>query len=180
MATRFENEKAPLGVERIARAEDDSMASNRGAQSNVSRLRVRESDKSLLARFFRRLAGFLTIAAVLASAALLLTDVAPQLLTVFKLLGSLAPKAWTLLSHGPMSAMPLLLAGFSYISLQLLLRPRGLELIKRLMLGSAFLLWGIVQLMPPGSLATNLGDFVISLYVLDLGLMIQTELRSAR
>jgi hypothetical protein len=76
--------------------------------------------------------------------------------------------------------MPLLLAGFSYISLQLLLRPRGLELIKRLMLGSAFLLWGIVQLMPPGSLATNLGDFVISLYVLDLGLMIQTELRSAR
>jgi hypothetical protein len=46
-----------------------------------------------------------------------------------------------------------------------------------LMLGSAFVLWGIVQLMPPGVVATDLGDLVIALYVLDLGIIVQAELR---
>jgi len=52
-----------------------------------------------------------------------------------------------------------------------------MELLRRLMLGSAFLLWGIVQLMPPSALATSLGDLVIALYVFDLGLMVQNELQ---
>jgi len=52
-----------------------------------------------------------------------------------------------------------------------------LELLKRLMLGAAFLLWGIVQLMPPGDLAAELGNLVIALYVVDLGLIIWTELQ---
>jgi len=50
--------------------------------------------------------------------------------------------------------------------------------VKRLLLGSAFLLWGIVQLMPPSVVATDLGDLVIALYVLDLGITIQAELRA--
>jgi hypothetical protein len=61
--------------------------------------------------------------------------------------------------------------------LQAALRPAPMELIRRLMLGSAFVLWGIVQLMPPSTLATHLGDLVIALYVFDLGLMVQAELQ---
>ena len=77
-----------------------------------------------------------------------------------------------------LSALPLLLAGASYIVLQALLRPSPLELLKRLMLGSAFLLWGITQLMPVSALATELGNIVIALYVIDLGLIIRTDLRT--
>ena len=49
------------------------------------------------------------------------------------------------------------------------MRPRPLELFKRVMLAAAFLLWGIVQLMPAGNLASELGNLVIALYVIDLG-----------
>jgi hypothetical protein len=45
------------------------------------------------------------------------------------------------------------------------------------MLGAAFLLWGVVQLMPASDLATELGNLVIALYVVDLGLLIWTELQ---
>ena len=77
----------------------------------------------------------------------------------------------------PLSALPLLLAGSSYLMLQAILRPRPLELLKRVMLAIAFLLWGVVQLMPPSNLATELGNAVIALYVIDLGLIIWVELQ---
>ena len=123
------------------------------------------------------LAGALNIAAILASAVLLLSDARPWLESLFRSLVVLAPKAWAWLGHAPLSALPLLLAGASYVVLQAVLRPPPMELLRRLMLGSAFLLWGIVQLMPAGTLATNLGDVVITLYVVDLGLMVQAELQ---
>jgi len=59
--------------------------------------------------------------------------------------------------------------------LQALLRPAPMELLRRLMLGAAFLLWGVVQPKPEGTLATGLGDLVIALYIFDLGLMVQAE-----
>jgi hypothetical protein len=124
-------------------------------------------------------AGVLTLAALLASATLLLSDAAPKLRALVKFVVAMAPRVWSLLGHAPLSAMPLLLAGASYIALQGLLRPPPIELVKRLLLGSAFLLWGIVQLMPPSALATDLGDLVIASYVLDLGIIIQAELREA-
>jgi hypothetical protein len=37
-----------------------------------------------------------------------------------------------------------------------------------LLLASAFILWAVDQLLPPGQLATLIGDAVISAYVLDL------------
>ncbi|HUN57879.1 MAG TPA: hypothetical protein VMU41_07170 [Candidatus Binataceae bacterium] len=89
-----------------------------------------------------------------------------------------ATRGWALMKGAPLSATPLLLAGAAYIVLQALLRPRPLELLKRLMLGSAFLLWGITQLMPVSALATELGNIVIALYVIDLGLIIRTDLRT--
>ncbi len=81
------------------------------------------------------------------------------------------------LTHAPISAAPLLLIGASYIALQPLTRPRPMELLQRLMLGSAFILWGVDQLMPPGKIATLIGDVVITLYVIDLGLIIKDHLR---
>ncbi len=128
-------------------------------------------------RLLRIAAGISTVAGLLAAATLLLSDVAPRFMTMVKDIVTIAPHARALLGHSPLSAMPLLLIGGSFITLQGLLRPAPMELVKRLLLGSAFVLWGIVQLMPPGALATDLGDLVIALYVLDLGLIIQSELR---
>ena len=136
------------------------------------------SKGSHLARWLGGVAGLLTIAAILASAVLLLSDARPSLESLFRSIVLFAPKAWAWLGHAPLSALPLLLAGASYVVLQAVLRPPPMELIRRLMLGSAFLLWGIVQLMPAGTLATNLGDVVITLYVIDLGLMVQADLQA--
>ena len=133
--------------------------------------------RSLLETALRIAAGSLTVAALIASAALLLSDAAPDLSALAKAVGEMARRGWSLLGHAPLSAMPLLLAGASYLALQGLLRPPPIELVKRFLLGSAFLLWGIVQLMPPSALATDLGDLVIALYVLDLGVIIQAELK---
>jgi hypothetical protein len=91
-----------------------------------------------------------------------------------------ASRAWEFLKNVPLSALPLLLAGTSYLVLQAIVRPRPLELLKRVMLAAAFLLWGIVQLMPAGNLASELGNLVIALYVLDLGLIIWTDLEKNR
>src|SRR5579872_7009152 len=111
-------------------------------------------------RLFR---GGLAVLALLASAALLMLDFAPSILSGLR--------------HAPASAAPLLLIGLSYIALQPLARPSPMELLQRLMLGSAFVLWGIDQLLPPGPAATIIGDVVITLYVIDLGLIIKEHLR---
>jgi hypothetical protein len=137
------------------------------------------SETNRIDRVVGRLAGLLTVAAVLGSAVLLLADAAPRLENIIRLLIVEVPRAWAWFGHAPLSAIPLLLAGASYIILQGLLRPAPMELLRRLMLGMAFLLWGIVQLMPPSALATDLGDLVIALYVFDLGLMVQAELHRA-
>ena len=103
-------------------------------------------------------AGF-ALVAVLSSIFLLLLDTFPHLVFV---------------KHAASSAAPLLLIGAAYISLQPMVRPRPVELLKRLLLGFAFILWGIVQLLPPSSTTAILGDIVIVLYVVDLSLIIKT------
>lgn len=135
-----------------------------------------ESKSTRIDQAIRRVAGLLTLAAVLGSSALLLSDAGPRLQAIFALLIVEIQRAWAWLGHAPLSAIPLLLAGTSYIILQGLLRPAPMELLRRLMLGAAFLLWGVVQLMPPSMFATDLGDVVIALYVFDLGLIVQAEL----
>jgi len=89
-------------------------------------------------------------------------------------------RGWALVKSAPLSALPLLLAGSSYIVLQAILRPRPLELLKRLMLGTAFLLWGVVQLMPASGLTAELGNVGIALYVVDLGLIIWADLEKSQ
>jgi hypothetical protein len=73
------------------------------------------------------------------------------------------------LPHAPISAAPLLLIGAAYLSFQAFIRPKPLDLFKALIVSSAFILWGIDQLLAAGWLATTIGDIVITLYVIDLG-----------
>lgn len=105
----------------------------------------------------------LLIISLLGCAILLLFDFFPRLLPI--------------ITHGPVSALPLLLIGFAYLVLQAQLRPRLLELVKRVMLASAFILWGIDQLLPAGAVATTLGDVVIVLYIIDLALVMRDTLK---
>jgi hypothetical protein len=77
----------------------------------------------------------------------------------------------------PFAAAALILAGVAFIGLQFFLRPSPLDLSKRLMVALAFILWGVTALMPPGALTTELGNLVIALYVVDLGLIILGDLR---
>ena len=70
--------------------------------------------------------------------------------------------------HGWLSSAPLLLGGVGFALLQLRLRPPRVTLIKRLLLATAFIGWGVDQLLPVGRVALFLGDAVIAAYVLDL------------
>ena len=76
---------------------------------------------------------------------------------------------FTILPHASISAAPLLFIGAAYLGFQVLLRPNPLDFFKALIVSSAFILWGVDQLLPGGRVATTLGDVVITLYVLDLG-----------
>ena len=169
--------QALMSVESAARASTDEPAEHLLQPDHLTPLKHHEA-RSTSEKVLRSAAGVLAVAALLGSAALLLNDAAPQLVVLGKVLLAMAPRAWALLGHAPLSALPLLLVGASYMALQGLLRPPPVELLKRIMLGSAFLLWGVVQLMPPSILATDLGDLVIALYVLDLGIIVQAELRA--
>jgi|SRR5271163_2685505 len=136
----------------------------------------RPGERPALEELVRWIARSLAVMAVVSSVALMCVGATPLLTSMPAHLAKAALRGWALLKELPLSALPLLLAGASYILLQAILRPRPLELVKRLMLGSAFLLWGAVQLMPAGDLATELGNLVIALYVVDLGLIIWTDL----
>ncbi len=76
-----------------------------------------------------------------------------------------------------MGALPLMCIGLSYISFQLSAdRQRG-ELVKGLLLGTAFVFWGGEQLLPSSSLVTVMDSIVITIFVVDLGLIIVEHLK---
>jgi len=136
----------------------------------------RPGEGSAIEELLRWLTRSLAVFALLTTFALLCVGATPLLTSLPALTAGVAFECWTLLKRLPLSALPLLLAGTSYLVLQAILRPPPLELLKRTMLGIAFLLWGVVQLMPASDLATELGNVVIALYVIDLGLIIWTDL----
>ena len=76
------------------------------------------------------------------------------------------------LSAAVISAAALLLVGVSFLVLQLVIRPRWMELMKNALLAATFLLWGTIQLMPQNATSVRLGNVVIALYVLDLAWVI--------
>jgi hypothetical protein len=79
--------------------------------------------------------------------------------------------------HQHVGAFSLILIGFSYVCLQLSAqRPRG-EMLKGVLLGVAFLLWGCEQLLPPSNLVTAMDTAVVTIFVADLSLIIFQHLR---
>jgi hypothetical protein len=106
---------------------------------------------------FRWFSYGLAVLALAASLALLLGDAG---------IGTLL---WR--SAAASTAAPLLLVGTSFLFMQPVLRPRLVELLRNVLLAAAFLLWGIVQLMPRSTISMRLGNVVIALYVFDLAWM---------
>jgi hypothetical protein len=133
-----------------------------------------------LQEIMRWIVRSLAVMAVLSSFALLCVGATPLLTSLQAYVAKEALRGWGLVKNLPLSAFPLLLAGSSYLVLQTILRPRPLELLKRLMLAIAFLLWGVVQLMPASKLTAELSNVVIALYVVDLGLIIWTDLQESQ
>ncbi|MGA3007730.1 MAG: hypothetical protein ABSE59_07555 [Opitutaceae bacterium] len=74
--------------------------------------------------------------------------------------------------HQQASAAALIFIGTSYVSLQLSTKRRWNEKIKGLFLGLAFALWGSEQFLPAGRLVTLMDTAVITIFVVDLGLII--------
>src|SRR5712692_4432481 len=67
--------------------------------------------------------------------------------------------------------------GTACLGLASAVRARPRELLMRLSLGSAFILWGIQQLMHDRPMSVLLGDMVIVLFVVDRSAIIGTMLR---
>jgi len=100
------------------------------------------------------------------------------LLGIFMLLGFDAWHRLQLTSiHQRAGAASLMLIGGSYICLQLSRPRRWMELIKGLLLGLAFVLWGGELFVPPGCLVTAMDSLVITIFVVDLSLIIYEHLQ---
>jgi hypothetical protein len=79
--------------------------------------------------------------------------------------------------HQQASAMALILIGTSYISLQLSAKRRWKEKPKGIFLGLAFVLWGSEQFLPASRWVTVMDSAVITIFVVDLGLIILDHLK---
>jgi hypothetical protein len=84
------------------------------------------------------------------------------------------------LFHQQAGALALILIGSSYILLQAVLRPRRTEALKGTFLGAAFVLWGGEQFLAPGPWVTMVDSVVITIFVVDLSLIVVGQLRSRR
>jgi hypothetical protein len=111
----------------------------------------------------RWLSGLLFISALASIAVLLLSDMARRY--AFNT------------AHQHTGAFPLIFIGLSYICLQFsAARPLG-EVTRGFLLGLAFVMWGTEQLLPASALVTVMDGAVITIFVIDLGLMIFEKLR---
>ena len=84
------------------------------------------------------------------------------------------------LFHQQAGALSLMLIGASYISLQLTVRQRLDETLKKVLLGVAFLFWGGEQFLPASPWVTAMDSLVVIIFVVDLGLIIVEHLKRTR
>ena len=117
------------------------------------------------ARVVRQLAIGCAGASLISGLLLLLQDVAPALTASVR--------------HTWLAASALLLAGTACLGLASAVKERPKDCLLRLSLGSAFILWGIQQLLLERSVSVLLGDVVIVLFVVDLGGIIEATYRSS-
>src|SRR5271170_2946519 len=82
--------------------------------------------------------------------------------------------------HAYLSSVPLAIAGIGYAILQFRAAPPRATLYKRLLLATTFVIWAVDQLLPPGWLATLIGDVVIAAYVLDLFWLSQEQVSAVK
>jgi len=80
-------------------------------------------------------------------------------------------------NHQRLGAFPLILIGIAYISFQLCGKRHLPERAKGILLGLAFLFWGSEQLLPPSVWVTAMDSLVITIFVVDLALMIIEHLK---
>src|SRR5580693_10740361 len=126
-------------------------------------VRFRARSKPSMIKLLRGLSLLLFLSAVGAIIVLLISDVSHALrLTSF---------------HQQAGAMALILIGTSYISLQLSAKRRWSEKLKGIFLGLAFTLWGSEQFLPASRVVTLMDSAVITIFVVDLGLIILDYLK---
>jgi hypothetical protein len=80
---------------------------------------------------------------------------------------------WTL-----KSAIPLILIGVAFASLQLILPRTPLQILFGLMVAVAFILWGTEQFLSNQAIVAFIDDLVVLLFVLDLSIVIYGHLKS--
>ncbi|MGH8335344.1 MAG: hypothetical protein ACRETL_00640 [Gammaproteobacteria bacterium] len=172
---RYETQRHDANHHHAVEAANEKLAQLPPERASRGSLK-RPYERSVLTELGRWLARSLALLAIASCIALVAVGATPFLTAWSKEIARWTARGWAVMKVVPLSAIPLLLAGASYIVLQTILRQPPVELLKRVMLGSAFLLWGVTQLMPVGALSAELGNVVIALYVIDLGLMIRTDL----
>ncbi len=116
-----------------------------------------------MTKLLRGLSLFLFVSALVALAVLLASDAAHALRPAF--------------FHQQSSAVALILIGASYVSLQLGSGGPWSEKLKGIFLGLAFILWGSEQFLPASRLVTLMDSAVITIFVVDLGLIILGRLK---
>jgi hypothetical protein len=97
-------------------------------------------------------------------------------LLIFDTLNGLRPT----FIHQRAGALSFILIGCSYISLQLSVRRRWDETLKKVLLGVAFLFWGGEQFLPASPLVTAMDTAVVVIFVVDLSLIIVEHLKRTR
>jgi hypothetical protein len=109
-------------------------------------------------RFMRLLSRFLFALAFIAVAFLLLADI----------WGRFQPTA----RHQHAEALALIFVGLAFVCMQVSAESRWKEKLKGILLGMAFALWGSEQYLAPGGLVTAVDGLVVTIFVVDLGLVI--------
>jgi hypothetical protein len=115
-------------------------------------------------RWLRTFSGVLFVLSLVALAWLLLPDI----------WASFHPS----LRHQQAGALALMFVGSSFICQQLSAGGTWRGMLKGLLLGLAFVLWGGEQFLPPGAVGTMIDSVVIAIFVADLGLVIAGHLKA--
>ena len=80
--------------------------------------------------------------------------------------------------HKAAAAAALMMIGVSYVCIQLGARPPSNELLKAVLLGSAFVVWGLEQFVAQNVVVTFIDTAVVGIFVVDLGTSVLKHLKS--
>jgi hypothetical protein len=75
------------------------------------------------------------------------------------------------------SAVPLILIGIAFASLQFALPRTSAQMLLGLMVAAAFILWGVEQFLSNQALISFIDDVVVLLFVIDLSIVIYGHLK---